>query len=373
MSLRLTVLLLLLAAALVYMGTLSEVKLGLYRAQAEYFHSLFVYWGPAGALWRIPVFPGGYLIGGLLLLNLIAAHAGRLKFTRKKFGLWIIHAGLILLIVGQLAADLFAVESHLHLRQGQTKNYSESDRRSELAITEVNGKGAGTVVTIPENLLAKQGEIHNQHLPFEVKVKTFFPNSSLVESAAPGYRHSGADAGAGAGSLWWKQQPRETATDRRDMPSALVELSTAQGTLGTWLVSDWLQQPQAFNIGGNTYQLQLRPERFYLPFNLKLLQFRHQVYDGTDIPKSFSSRLELSRPDTGEHRQVLVYMNHPLRYGGKTFYQASYDTDNQGTILQVVKNPGWLAPYLACGLIGTGMMVQFLSHLVPFLRKRRAR
>jgi hypothetical protein len=368
-SLRLTVILLVLSLVLVFAGTLGEVHLGLYKAQTDFFRSFFVYWQPAGVNWKIPVFPGGYFLGLALLLNLIAAHTSRFQLTRKKIGLWIIHAGLILLILGQLATDMFAVESQMHLRQGQMKNYSESDRVDELAITDVTDKKLETVVAIPERLLAKQGDIRNDQLPFIVRVKEFYANSVLSTNAAPGFAPVKADNGFGA-SLWWKQVPRETAMDRRDTPSALVQIVTPDGPLGTWLVSDWLEQPQTFSAGGRTYQLQLRPERFYLPFSLRLLKFHHDVYQGTDIPKNFSSQLLLHRPDTGEHRNVLIYMNNPLRYDGRTFYQASFDTDNEGTILQVVRNPGWLTPYLACVLIATGMVVQFLSHLIPFLKRR---
>ena len=246
-SLRLTVVLLMLAMALVFAGTLAEVHLGLYRAQSEFFRSFFIYWQPQHLAWKIPVFPGGYLIGVLLLINLVAAHSSRFKFSREKIGIWMIHTGLILLLGGQLFTDMFAVESRMHLRVGETKNYSESAR---------------------------------------------------------------------------------------------------------------------------AYELQLRPERFYLPFSLRLLEFKHDVYNGTDIPKNYSSRLLLNRPDTGEHREVLIYMNNPLRCAGWTFYQAGFDADDQGTILQVVKNPGWLTPYLACGLITMGLIVQFLSHLIPFLKRR---
>ncbi|MDE3067641.1 MAG: ResB protein required for cytochrome C biosynthesis, partial [Verrucomicrobiota bacterium] len=136
-SLRLTVVLLVLSMVLVFAGTLGEVETGLYRAQTDFFRSFFVYWQPAGAHWKIPVFPGGYFLGLALLLNLIAAHLSRFKLTRKKIGLWIIHAGLILLIVGQLSTDLFAVDSQMHLRQGQTKNYSQSERADELAVADV--------------------------------------------------------------------------------------------------------------------------------------------------------------------------------------------------------------------------------------------
>jgi len=79
----------------------------------------------------------------------------------------------------------------------------------------------------------------------------------------------------------------------------------------------------------------------------------------------------LQRPDKGEKREVLIYMNNPLRYAGETYYQASLDSDDHGTVLQVVRNPSWLAPYLACALVGAGLVVQFMSHLIGFTLKRR--
>jgi hypothetical protein len=100
------------------------------------------------------------------------------------------------------------------------------------------------------------------------------------------------------------------------------------------------------------------------------LAFRHDTYPGTDIPKNFSSRVRLQRSDTGEDREVLIFMNNPLRYAGETFYQASFDSDDHGSILQVVHNPGWLTPYLGCALVGTGLVFQFLTHLIPFLKRR---
>jgi hypothetical protein len=93
---------------------------------------------------------------------------------------------------------------------------------------------------------------------------------------------------------------------------------------------------------------------------------------GTKIPKNFSSRVEIKRPDTGEDREVLIYMNNPLRYSGETYYQASFFPDDSGTILQVVRNPSWLTPYVACVMVAAGLLIQFLSHLVGFAKKRIA-
>jgi len=150
-----------------------------------------------------------------------------------------------------------------------------------------------------------------------------------------------------------------------------VELTGKGGSLGTWLVSAYLNRPQVLNFNGRTYQLQLRPVRYYKPFSLHLLEFRHDKYPGTEIPKNFSSRVRLQRADAGEDREVLIYMNNPLRYGGETFYQASFDPDNQGTVLQVVRNPSWLTPYFSCVLVAAGLMFQFITHLVGFARKRK--
>ena len=88
-------------------------------------------------------------------------------------------------------------------------------------------------------------------------------------------------------------------------------------------------------------------------------------------------RVVLDNPRTGENREVEIYMNNPLRYGGLTFYQAGFDENNDNlankvTILQVVKNPGWLGPYLACGIMTLGLVVQFGIHLVGFVSKRSA-
>ena len=165
---------------------------------------------------------------------------------------------------------------------------------------------------------------------------------------------------------------RVTAMDSVDQPSGIVEIATPQGSLGTFLVSAMLTQPQPFTFNNRTYEMLLRPERFYMPFSLHLMEFHHDKYPGTDIPKNFSSRVRLQNLDNGENREVLIYMNNPLRYQGETFYQASYDPDDGGSILQVVHNPSWLTPYLSCVLVAAGLMWQFLSHLIPFLKRRMA-
>ena len=369
-SLKLTVVCLVLGMLLVFFGTLAQVELGLYKAQNEYFRSFFVYWGPAGASWRIPVFPGGYLVGGVLLINLVASHIKRFKFTREKAGIWMVHSGLILLLLGQLMTDLLSRESMLHLREGEAKNYSEAGRQSELAIIDTTEPDLSKVVAIPQGVLMRRKEINHSELPFTVRVKSFFANSTVEDRGTNAAAPAAATQGLGARAVV-RPAPLVTDLDHRDIPSAVVEIVTPQGSLGSWLVSEFVNGQQTFTWNHRTYELALRPRRYYQPFSLQLKEFRHDIYPGTDIPKNFSSRVVLQRPDTGENREVLIYMNNPLRYAGETFYQASFDPDNKGTVLQVVHNPSWLTPYFSCILVGVGLVVQFATHLLGFTLKRK--
>ena len=81
-----------------------------------------------------------------------------------------------------------------------------------------------------------------------------------------------------------------------------------------------------------------------------------KIYAGTEIPKNFSSKVTLIDPERSVNRDVLIYMNHPLRYRGETFYQAGFQKDDSATILQVVHNPSFIAPYVACVIVAAGLL-----------------
>jgi hypothetical protein len=66
-------------------------------------------------------------------------------------------------------------------------------------------------------------------------------------------------------------------------------------------------------------------------------------------------------------------MNNPLRYAGLTFYQYQMDSERNTSVLQVVRNPSWLMPYIACIMMGLGLVIQFGLHLVGFVGQRSAK
>src|SRR3984885_13656955 len=159
-SLKLTIVCLAAAMVLVFVGTLDQVHIGVYEAENRYFKSLFLFFTLPGTQLRIPWFPGGYIVGTLLLVNLLAAHIARFKLSWKKAGILLLHSGLILLLVGQLFADIFIdLESQMRLDQGQTKNYSESLYHDELAIIDTSGADSDQVISVPDSQLYKGNRI----------------------------------------------------------------------------------------------------------------------------------------------------------------------------------------------------------------------
>jgi len=377
-SLRLTVVCLAFGIVLVFAGTLAQVDLGLYKAQNQFFRSFFIYWSPTGGSLRIPVFPGGYLLGGVLLHNLVTAHLTRFKWTRKKAGLWLIHFGLILLLLGQLLTDLLARESGMQLFEGETKNYSEAFRGTELALVDKSDPKNDLVYSIPESMYVHKTEVRDSRLPFSLRIKKFWPNAAVFkpgDEAPPMAVASGATAG-NFKDLLVLAAPASKDSEERNSPAALVEVLDGSRSLGTYLLSSQLRRGDELSAGGKPYEIALRFTRHYYPFSLTLLKATHEKYRGTEIPKNFASRVRLQREN--EVRETDIHMNSPLRYGGLTFYQYQMAADEMvqrageapSSTLQVVRNPSWLTPYLSCILVALGLFIQFGLHLFGFVNKR---
>lgn len=384
-SLRLTVVMLAFSVLLVFFGTLAQVDQGLWKAQALWFRSWLVTMQHLQLFdWRflVPVFPGGRTIGTVLTLNLVAAFLKRFSWKREKLGIHFIHSGVILLLLGQLATEVFSNESHLRLTEGETRNFSEDHLKNELAFSvDSPDHKEETVVAIPEAMLKPGTEIKTAALPFTIRVKQYALNSQLRRRGPMVDGPAVATQGAGT-QLVAEPQPEAHSEDSRNMPFAYIELLKKGESLGTWLVSPWMglfkMAPQEVTVDGKKYRAEFRFERYYKPFAVKLLKATNDYYPGTEIPKNFKSRIRILDSTTNEAREVDIYMNHPLRYAGSTFYQYQMGADEMDrsenapktSTLQVVHNPGWLTPYAGCYIVAIGMYMNFRQHLTRFLAKR---
>jgi hypothetical protein len=380
-SLRLTVVLFALAMFLIFAGTLAQAHDGIWAVMHRYFRSYIVWvdlqlFVPT-SIARIPLglpFPGGFLIGGLMMLNLLAAHIVRFKLTRKRIGIITIHAGIFLLLLGELITAVYATEGNMTIQEGGSASFTEDIREAELVVIDPTPSDHDQVTVVPASMLAKQDTvISDGQLPFDVSVRQWMPNSQLFGPAmAPTGLRPRATAGAGR-RIVAQRVPKVTGVESQkvDLPSAYIALSSGGVELGTWLVSLYLDDPQPVTVDGKTYGISLRFRRSYKLYTMHLIDFSHDKFVGTEKPRNFSSLVRIVDPTNNEDRQALIYMNHPLRYAGETFYQSAFLQGDVGTVLQVVRNPGWLMPYVSCSLVSIGMLIHFGQTLFGFVRRTR--
>jgi len=385
-SLKLTVTLLVFSMLLVFFGTLDQMDIGIHEAQKRYFESLFVLYpyNPQG-FGFIPL-PGGFLVGGLLILNLVAAFFVHHKLRWNKIGIHLTHIGVLLLLISGFITAFVQQESQLSVKAGERSHYSQSTRETELVFTDTSHPDKNTEVSIPVSLLQPGTPITHTALPFTVSTLRFHTNANLYPNPtadlfkqAPTAYPSAVTQGIGASmNVAILPMPRNYDDNDRDATSAVIELH-AEGlkkSLGSWLVSSVfdseIHPPQTFEHEGKTWDVSLRDKRYYYPFWIEAIEVKHDVYPGTQIPKNFSSKINVIPFSNSEPRQVLIYMNHPLRYDGKTFYQHQMSRAMNQTTLLVVKNPAWLLPYIAVGIVGLGMCIQFIISLCRHLRKHNS-
>ena len=381
-SLKLTVVLLSFSMLLIFFGTLDQVHYGIWHTQKLYFESFFVVWAypeqfPASDQFswlHVPML-GGYSLGGLLFINLIAAHITRFKMTWNKSGIFLVHFGLILLLVSELMTDIMAVESQMPVDEGGRSNYSTAFRQNELAFIDRSHPEYDTIHSIPSKLLKPGKTIEVPDSPLSIRTVSWYPNAEIGRANDAGPIETPATRGA-AVKMGIVVTPQEEvyAEGEINTETAYIEVLGPEGTLGVWLVSNVIDDrfpPQLVQLGDQEWEIALRFTRYYHPFEVELIDFKHDKYPGTDVPFNYSSEVQVHHRDASKDQKALIYMNHPLRYEGLTFFQASFSNQDRTSIFQVVKNPGWILPYLSVLLMGLGMIVQFGMHFLKFLGKRR--
>jgi len=392
-SINLTLTLLSLSMILVFVATLEQVRIGIRGALAEYFESMFGIWHYPEQFWggeflnAIPIpIPGGYLLGGLLIVNLTAAYITRFQWTGKKMGIQLIHLGIIMLLVGQLATQAMQEESRMQINKGESSNYIERFHGVELAFSDVTDPDTQRVVTIPQEILEEGGTIRTADLPFKIQVKHFGVNCDFTvtpEGSTRGGLVKDVNRGVGqTANLSISEKEEDFSSEGLNFGYLIFELFDGTNSLGTWLTLAhpggnhwWKESPKLSDLAfqpirheGKLWGVTLRSEREYLPYSIELLDIENEFYQGTEIPFNFESDIVLNM-EGNQSRRALVYMNTPLRHGGKTFYQYQMNAAANYTVFQVIRNPSWLVPYIACVLVSIGLLWQFSFHLIRFLRK----
>ena len=314
-------------------------------------------------------------LAGLVLL------IGCVLLFRRRAGIVLLHAGVGLMMVGEIVVGLQASEAQMPIEEGRANDYAEDSRTWELAVTQMEPDGeAGTFSeTVVRSDAAAVGEaVSLPELGVGLRVVGFEANSFLRR---PTWEETpAATAGGDRDVVIEPLEPTNGLNSQIDSPSAVVEVLDAGGeVLETLTLSTWLP-PQRITVEGRPLDFDLRFHRDYKPYTVALNRMEKTDYVGTRTVKDYSAYVAVADPSRNERREdVRIWMNNPLRYGGETLYQSGFTAAGPGTPnernitrLQIVSNRGWMIPYVACMIVAVGMLAQFGLGLLRFVDRRRS-
>lgn len=332
---------------------------------------------------------------GLVLL------AGSVLVFARRGGIFVIHAGIGLLMFGQFFVSKYDVEEQLRIDEGQTKSYAEDVRQTELAVIDSSCEEEDQVTVVPRSVLlasleknsssvfasrhrevSSDGIIRHPSLPFDMQLVKYYRNAALRD-AKPGESNL---ATRGLGQRVVAEAAKSSAgadSDATvDLAAAYVRLidKDGSGDLGTYLVSQLASAQDVVDkvtVDNKTYGLSLRFRRNYKPYLVTLKDVRKDDYVGTSTPRNYSSAIRLQDESLGVDREITIWMNNPLRYAGETFYQSGYQLSPtngvESTTISVVTNAGWMIPYVACMIVFVGLTYHFGGMLLQFQRTAGSR
>ena len=132
----------------------------------------------------------------------------------------------------------------------------------------------------------------------------------------------------------------------------------------------WIELPTLVTFGDVEMELLWGSKLMELPFELKLVDFQLERYAGSMSPSSYASEMEVITTKEQKNMPYRIFMNHPLTYEGFKFFQSSYDKDEQGTVLEVNKDPGKWPTYIGYFLLCLGFIANFFTQGSRFFKLR---
>ncbi|MCA9166833.1 MAG: cytochrome c biogenesis protein CcsA [Planctomycetales bacterium] len=323
-------------------------------------------------------------LAGIVLL------IGAVLLFYQRAGVVVLHMGIGLLMFGQWFVYQYDVEEQMTFTAGQTLNYGQDIRSVELAVIrrsspEFTGKDDVFAIPLTHNghptSFLQDRKITAESLPFDVEIVDYQQSSTVEmnrdEKSSPvdqgqnkefrivptkpasGTMGEGIDLASG----YFRFKDRKTGSDVGTFLLSQESLMMRGGMARTFDL-------ETVTTADAEYDVQLRFVRNYKPYTLSLLDFKKEDYLGTNIPKDFASTVRLQDEERGIDQEMKIWMNNPRRYAGETFYQSGWRPDPSGrlyTTLQVVRNRGWMIPYVACMITVVGMCHHFLLMLLRFL------
>lgn len=345
---------------LVVVGTLDQAKIGLYQSQLKYFSSFyFLQFG-----W-LPL-PGGYPTMGIIFIALLAKLLFKTRWVFSQLGIIITHFGGLLLLFGGFLTAAFSYEGSMVIPEGQETNVIADYHMMELAFVDTTSSDSEDIVTaFSQGWLEKGQVLKHENLPFQVEVLQFCENCKMERWEIP------KGEGYHGFSKIFDLKPAALLKQAESNRGGLIFRVTGASdeVNGIYSVIEFMPITQTIKYQNRVFQVMIRNEETHLPFTIHLDDFEKKVYPGTNMAKSYKSLVHLKDKDLNQ--KTIVQMNQPLRYKGYTFYQASFieGNDEETTVLAVVKNVGYMFPYISSLIMSFGLLIHLILQTPQLIKK----
>lgn len=152
--------------------------------------------------------------------------------------------------------------------------------------------------------------------------------------------------------------------EKSELPPSALEIITKDGK------RHWLyENSEQYVMNGDQQQLvYYGKQRLKLPFNIQLEKFVKKDYPGSQQAMNYKSYVKVN----GSLKVEEIYMNEPLKYGGYTFYQSSYQIQPNApalSIFSVNKDPGRILKYLGSLILCAGIIIFTIQHSRRFRQR----
>lgn len=331
---------------LTVLGTVTQKNLGLYAATEKYINSIIFWIGP------VPL-PGGLTTIGVIFLALSIKFIFFSKWQWKQAGIILTHMGILLLLLGGIVTTSISREGFMIIPEGQS-NSAISDYKNKVLVFSKKDTVLQTI-KFEELIVDQTIQIDN----IEIKILEACRNCSAQAPSGKFVNLQGL-----AVNMELIGVPDQKNIEE-NFSGLIFELISAKdkNILGTYIIME--DMPKNPVIDG--IKITLEREKQNLPFGIFLKDFRKIDYPGTRKAREYESDLIVE--DGNVSWPATIRMNEPLRYKGYSFYQSSFEQrpDIELTVLSVVKNSGWLFPYISTLIIFAGLLL----HLIIRLQKKR--
>lgn len=282
------------------------------------------------------------LIIAVLALNVTISMLRLRPLKTHRWGVFVFHLAFVLMVLGAALTRYIGQEGSMWIREGQAVDYYFS-AEDYISLTDAEGH-----VLYQEQLLFSPISEVDKSVPLQLQDKAYQLHLSDYK---PAYAN---------------------AEQRASVQVQLLDAShTTISTFILWNVGI-AEETVFFRLQGYDFGLRYGKQKRQLPFALFLKDFVLERYPASHSPSGYASMVELQ---DGESRtEVEIAMNKVLDYRGYRFFQSSYDTDEQGTILSVNKDFwGMLFTYIGYALMALGMFVAVFERSSLFQRLLRSK